>query len=67
MALSLQQEYADNLDPNRFGLAICEPLLFEEKSGRVGDIAYFSHEGSYHCLINAFDSAVSVSIFAVDT
>jgi hypothetical protein len=61
MAPSPQEEYANNLWPNRFGLPVYKPLSFEENSGRVGDIAFFSPEGSYQCLVNAFDTAVTIS------
>jgi hypothetical protein len=54
-----QDSYAANLTGTVYGLAIYEPVPFDAKSGRVGDIGYFDGvTGRYRTIINAFDREV---------
>lgn len=56
--LSRQSTYAANLSCE-LGLAIYSPIALRSKSGRVGDIGFFQHDGSYEWIRNAFHSPVS--------
>jgi hypothetical protein len=55
-----QQEYADDLMPNKFGaVPVSVPFRCDATSGKVGDVGYFLPNGSYYHVINAFDVAVA--------
>ena len=58
MPRSPQDDYAENLKNNDFGLPIYHPIPCLENSGRVGDVGFFQRDGVYCCLANAFDAQV---------
>lgn len=56
---SPQDEFAENLSPNQYGLAVYKPFPSVESSGRVGDVGFFTKFGEYKSLGNAFDAKVT--------
>jgi hypothetical protein len=56
---SIQERYAKDMKEVHSGVAVYHPIKFDDHSGRVGDVAFFNHEGTYRWLRNAFHSEVS--------
>ena len=52
-----QDEFASNLQ-SALGIAILAPVPIRSKSGRVGDIGFFQHDGKYRWIRNAFHAPV---------
>ena len=55
---SKQEAFAANLGGTALGTAVYQPVKMRDKSGRVGDIAFFNNVGKYVWLRNAFDTPV---------
>ena len=55
---SPQEEFANNLSPIQYGLAVYRPFASLESSGRVGDVGFFTNYGEYKSIGNAFDTKV---------
>jgi len=62
---SFQEAYSTNLSPHGKDLPIYNPLKPRELSYTVGDIAYFTENGKYNWVANAFDTQVGLILCAV--
>lgn len=56
---SKQEGFAANLGGTALGTAVYQPIKMRDKSGRVGDVAFFNKVGKYVWLRNAFDTLVT--------
>lgn len=56
---SKQEGFAANLGGTALGTAVYQPVKMRDKSGRVGDIAFFDNVGKYVWIRNAFDTPVT--------
>jgi hypothetical protein len=55
---STQAAFSANLAGTPLGTAVYHPVPFNQRSGRVGDIAFFDENGGYKWIRNAFDDEV---------